>query len=268
MNPQIPQSKLTLERPDIWLRALGMATRLTGYSYPHKAPLPDGTILACGSGNYEPYPWVPPAPLTPEEKKEKEEREKQSRIERIRRDIDSNKDDLKNYRRNSKLKIIAPAYGDKSLEKWHDGIGIAERNIKDLNDELSRLALTVMVPEGAMEWLLHEVGHWVAASPEERLLPNYGYGTVLCPDDTVLTGTGADREWQSWAFEEIVLSPFGPSRSFAPPEHSGGVGFSKNQIPYGAMRHAQNRIATTRIDLEEWRGVYGEWIDWNQEAAR
>ena len=67
-----------------------------------------------------------------------------------------------------------------------------------------------------------------------------------------------------WAFEEIILAPFGPARSFAPPEHAGGVGFSKNQIPYEAMRHAERRIANLGIDVDEWRGAYGEWSRWIQ----
>ena len=35
----------------------------------------------------------------------------------------------------------------------------------------------MLVPEGSLEWLLHEVGHWVAATPEQRQQVNYGLDT-------------------------------------------------------------------------------------------
>lgn len=232
----IPQSALTLERPDIWLRAVGLAEGLTGYNYPHKAPLADGTILACG-GYYQPDPEVV-------------RKNRRDSVVRRKRELE----DVLKYRKEHPHKEDYYETPTKDIEKQ---IEEYEQEIKDLG-----LLASVLVPEGAMEWLLHEVGHWVSATSQERSLPNYGYGTILCPDDTVLTGTGADREWQSWALEEIILAPFGPSRSFVAPEHGGGVAFSKNQIPEAAMRHTQRQIESLNIDVAHWRAVYGEWVRW------
>lgn len=240
-----PMSKLTLERPDIWIRALGIATKITGYQYPHKAPLPDGTIMACGGGYSNPNPYKP---QTPEE-------EKKRKIEELERSI---------------------KYDEGLRETYKNDIIDRQKRINDLDqiiqekkEKLEKLKRTgmdvssVFVPEGAMEWLLHEAGHWLAATPEERRLPNYGYGSLLCLDDSVLTGTGAEREWEAWAFEEIILAPFGASRSFVAPEHGGGVAFSKSgPIPDLAMRRIEKQIHAERIDIEQWRSVYGEWAKW------
>lgn len=116
----------------------------------------------------------------------------------------------------------------------------------------------------AMEWLLHEVGHWVASTPGERLLPNYGYGIVK------QKGWGKDREWQAWAFEEIILAPFGPSRGFAPPEHRGGTAFDGpgyQLIPEEHLRYASTQIKASGISIEQWRALYGEWVRWGTERT-
>lgn len=119
----------------------------------------------------------------------------------------------------------------------------------------------VYVPEGAMEWLLHEAGHWVASTPEERRRPNYGLGIET-------HGHGADREWQAWAFEEIILAPFGPAREFAPPSQRDGVGFSKSgPIAEEHMRHAERSIRELGLDIEEWRAVYRPWIEWGKKRG-
>jgi hypothetical protein len=108
--------------------------------------------------------------------------------------------------------------------------------------------------------LLHEVGHWVAATPEERLLPNYGLG----PDET---GWMGEREWQAWGFEEIIMAPFGPSRLFAPPSQRDGAAFkTAGPMPGWATHHAALRLSDVRIDIEEFRALYGEWVRWDYRS--
>lgn len=53
--PEGPRSALTLERPDIWSRALALATRTTGMVYLPKLPGPDGEIWACGGNRRDDY---------------------------------------------------------------------------------------------------------------------------------------------------------------------------------------------------------------------
>lgn len=110
-----------------------------------------------------------------------------------------------------------------------------------------------------MEWLLHEVGHWVAATPEERLLADYGYGLIK------EKGWGRAREWQAWGFEEIILSPFGVTRLMTAPEHRGGVAFSRSgAIPDFATAHANKQIDQLGIVVGSWRELYGEWLMWER----
>lgn len=231
-----PQSKLTIERPELWASALTLATNLTGYIYAPKLPGQDGTIWACGGGGY----WNPD--ITPEQ------RERNNQIERI-------EEDLRVRRSNrsfDKMRGKTPSIKD-------------DEKIKELETELEKLrgekslAPTVYVPEGAMEWLLHEVGHYVAATPTERLLPDYGYGTIK------KKGWGKARELQAWGFEEIILSPFGNARLFAPPEHRGGTAFEKaGPIPDAATHHAGQQMKALGIDVEQWRALYGQWVEWER----
>lgn len=221
-----PQSKLTMERPELWTRALTLATNLTGYIYAPKLAAADGTIWACGSE------YIPPTPR-----------------ERI-KDLEGRIKINEGYRKHP-----GKPWKDEDLDKWN----------KEYQDEIDRLkkefnlATTVYVPEGAMEWLLHEVGHYVAATPTERLLPDYGYGTIK------KKGWGKARELQAWGFEEIILSPFGNARSFAPVEHQGGTAFEKSgPIPDAATYHAQQQMETLGIDAEQWRVLYGEWVEWSK----
>ncbi|HXB28067.1 MAG TPA: hypothetical protein VNV25_25280 [Gemmatimonadaceae bacterium] len=117
-------------------------------------------------------------------------------------------------------------------------------------------ASSVFVPEGAMEWLLHEVGHYVAASPEERLLRNYGVSESEYGHD-------GEREWQAWAFEEIVLAPFGPSRLFAPPSQRDGAAYARSgPMPAACLRHVERQIEALGLDVERWRVEWGEWVRW------
>jgi hypothetical protein len=136
--------------------------------------------------------------------------------------------------------------------------------IKDLDGELSNREKykyeaaeinAVLVPDGAMEWLLHEVGHHLAASQRQRTLPNHGL---------TLDHIGDGRaEWRAWAFEEIILAPWGPARHFAPPTQRDGVAFEKNgPIDAWHMRFMERRIARDRVDIAEWRSIYGEWVRW------
>lgn len=134
-----------------------------------------------------------------------------------------------------------------------------EKTKKEISDE-SNKALSIPVPNGAMEWLLHEVGHWVASTPEEQKLPNYGFGTVR------VKGWGKQREWQAWAFEEIIMVPFGPSRAFAPITQRDGIAFdSCGPIPEQHMRYVARQIQLYGLDVEEWRMLYGEWVEWGRK---
>jgi hypothetical protein len=241
------------------------AVGLTGYEYLPKLPLPDGTIYACGGGYHDLWRERQEAPTakTPEEIRQEEIR----KIDREIAEIDS-----------------AIIDGEKDIERSEQSIRISRRRIDELQIRKSNLekqkralvkralvsAPTVVVPEGSMEWLLHEVGHWLAATPQERLLPNYGILADPSYDDKTQVnpnGFGYDREWQAWAFEEIVLAPFGPARGFISPSCAGGVGFSKAQIPESAFTHIDKQLKGHRVDLEPFRQIFGEWIDWGNHQA-
>lgn len=229
-------SALTNERPDLWNRAIALAVATTGLVYIDKLPLADGTISACGS------PLVTPVPL-------------EDRIKNARKGIINYPDD---------------PWWKKHLEDLLKEKGTWEEDT--IPDGGPKFAISV--PEGAFDWLLHEVGHWIAATPSERLLPQYGltyenseaseriapgyclgYGEV---------GTAADREWEAWAFQEIVLAPWGYSRDLTPPTYRGGVGYSKQgPMPSEAMRHIEKK----RIDLEPWRMLSAEWIAWGKSRG-
>lgn len=237
-----PNSRLTLMRPDIWRRGLSLATSLTGYEYAPKVSLPDGTVFACG--------WAPP--VAPPTKKQKEE---------------SRRREIEYWR--EVIERVQKAPADYAKPKAY--IKEIEDRIRNLESEIGRLAAPrVLVPEGAMEWLLHEVGHWVAATPAERALPDYGIPIDTAYDDKAqikTSGFGYEREWQAWAFEEIVMAPFGPARTFCPPIHRGGIGFSKASIPHSALTHIESRIRHQNIAVEEWRKVIGEWIEWGRSLG-
>lgn len=224
-------SALTQSRPDIWRRAVSLSASLTGMRYPHKSPLPGGEIYACGVPRQMPS----------------------QKRERIHEDI-------------SRYKIQrerAQERGDRQeVDRIDDAIKRRERELEELSeespDEGSQTTASVVVPDGAMEWLLHEVGHWVASDAAERSLPNYGLSSSE-------VGHDGDREWQAWAFEEIVLAPFGQARHFAPPTQRDGAAFLKNgPMPTQHLRHAERRIAELRLPLEPWRIVWGDWVRWGR----
>lgn len=237
-----PISKLTRERPDLWTRALALATDLTGYTYPHKEPLPSGTIYACGD-------MLPRPPRTKED---------------VEREIDEAKKQIE-IRREPDSEFFS------NTDFWQRHLEQLEKELEKFNDVKPSSACTVYVPEGEMEWLLHEVGHWIAATPAERLLPNYGLqddilGTRAGFEKIIVPSTGllAEREWQAWGFEEIVLSPYGPSRLLASPTQRDGVAFSQaGPMPYFALHHAEIQMRGLGVDVEEWRSVYGEWVRWS-----
>ena len=107
-------------------------------------------------------------------------------------------------------------------------------------------ALSVYVPSGAMEWLLHEVGHWVVASNVDRLRPNYG----------------DSRDIEAWAFEEAVLSHLGPARDFAPPTQRDGPAFIAGPIPDWAFRRVDKRLTDGDIEIEPFQELWSEWVTW------
>jgi len=251
MAQMAPGSKLTFERPDLWRRAMEMAQETTGHIYVPKLPLADGTIYACGGGGYGysrdwNIPSSPPPPKTIDDQIRDLERE----IARIKSSIVWDQDMIK-----KKEKEIAE--NEESLKQKQSELTILERLRPPKKPWWSFSPIVTPVPEGAMEWLLHEVGHHIAASEEDRLLPNYGGYT---DDDSV----GRDREWQAWAFEDIVLSRFGTSRLFAPPSQRDGIAFDKGgSIPRHHIEIVGRKMHDLGIDPEPWRELYGEWVQWH-----
>ena len=207
-------SQLTLARPDLWARGLELACGTTGVRYVEKRPLVDGTIFACGG-----YWPVDPEPTLIERIKEKQERldrMEKNPYDHSPREIDEARAELEELRKQSP-------------------------------DHPPDLA--VYVPSGAMEWLLHEVGHWVAASDAERRLPNYGNG----------------QEIEAWAFEEAVLSHLGPARLFAPPTQRDGTAFvDGGPIPGWAFRRIDRRLSDGGIEIDPFRILWSEWAAWGQ----
>lgn len=241
-----PTSRLVLERPRLWIRTVALATRVTACLYEPKVPGNDGSIFACGGGYYR-----PPPPKTTEEIEQEEIDRLENLIDWLKRQIEGYKNDINEW--NEQIKDREQKIAEKQEELRQKEAELARRKGLPTHH--------VYVPEGAMEWLLHEVGHWVAATPEERRLPDYGYGQEE-------KGVGKAREWQAWAFEEIILAPFGHSREFIPPKQRGGVAFAKNgQIPGEHLRHVERHIREVAIDVDEWRALYGEWIRHEQEST-
>ncbi len=241
----IPQSRLTVERPDIWHRALALATRTTGCIYAPKLPLPDGTIYCCGGGGYiRPYtpPDDTPVPLPPS----------QGITDDIDREIDEIRgkiSDLEESKTTTELE----------LERIRAALERLRRHKKVLeNDKL--LSTTMYIPEGDMEWLLHEVGHWLAASPHEKALPNYGLA------DHDHTQHGALREQTAFAFQGMVMAPYGHSREFTSPSRREGPAFEGPAFKAGILpAEAIRRAEVTPMDtVEEFRRIYSDWFRWGR----
>jgi hypothetical protein len=217
------ESALTIERPDLWHRALTLATSLTGYTYAPKLPLPDGTIYACGG------------PAAPAVNPFREEKDIEKRLKKLRKRLEQEKRDR------------STPHSPWQWERW---IEEAEKE----RDKGAKTAPTVFVPPGNLEWILHEVGHYVAATPEERLLPNYGVSASE-------VGADGDREWQAWAFEEIILAPFGPAREFSAPTCRDGAAFNKaGPMPQAYLWYIERQIKAMRVDVAQWRALYDDWI--------
>ncbi len=116
----------------------------------------------------------------------------------------------------------------------------------------------VFVPEGAMEWLLHEIGHWLAASGARRDRHDYGLPTLSAEL------ANAD-ELRALAFEEIVFAPFGPARSLVPPHARDVQAFDlSGPLPADVLGAAERSMAEARVDVLELRHVWGEWVEWGR----
>ena len=204
-------SQLTADRPDIWARALELARGTTGILYVEKRPLPDGTIFSCGHGN---YPSQPSIRERIEKKQNQIDRMRKNPYDHSQREIDQAKDEL--------------------------------AELLELSDTPKSQA--VYLPSGAMEWLLHEVGHWLAASDADRRSPNYGDG----------------GEIEAWAFEEAVLSNLGPAREFTPPTQRDGTAFTAGPIPGWAFRRIDKRLADGGITVEPFQSLWAEWVAWGR----
>ena len=218
LNQQIwSPSQLTVDRPDIWCRALDLAQATTGMVYIEKKPLPDGTIHACG-GSY--YPEVYDTPRKPHDPL--------GILNKIRR----KRDELNRHRRD--------------INKIHDEI---EDLINELKATPTRLP-AVFVPSGAMEWLLHEVGHWVASSDMERNLPNYG----------------DSHELSAYAFEDYVFGQ--PSRLLVVPTQRDNFAFDlSSPLPQGSFLHIDRRLRESAIDLCPFKDIWGEWVSWGRSLG-
>lgn len=234
-----PQSRLTRERPDLWSRALTLATRTTGCLYLPKLPGPDGAVYACG-GSYR--SWESPS---------LKKGDKEYRGPYVRDAIWDGERWVREWGRRGPFPDGLEQFNPNTLE-WEPLPAWVDPAIPPQSAQSAH----VHVPEGAMEWLLHEVGHWLAATPEERQMPNYGARTELW-------GIGREREIQAWGFEEIVLAPWGPSRRFAPPQQRDGAAFLLGDpMPWWATAHAERAMRVERVDLAEWRALYGDWLAW------
>lgn len=243
------RSLITVQRPELWRQAVDMATGLTGMLYVPKLPLADGTVYACGGGVY-PSVYVPPERIKTPNEIERDRKEKEKR------DLEREIADVEEQIRRNDLAI------NDNDERARDLLELDETLKARLKSLRSKRGLTAApVPTGAMEWLLHEVGHWVAATPEERARPNYGLTESQ-------VGHDGEREWQAWAFEEIVLSPWAPARDLAPPTQRDGAGFSRQgPIARQHLRHVERRMAELGIAVEPWRIVWGEWVRWGRSLG-
>jgi hypothetical protein len=193
--------------------------------YLPKLPRADGTVYACGGGGIS-IPFI-----SYEERRRREE-------EQLENDIGAYKD--------------YPEYQRALIEQLKE---LREEN--DSDDEKAESS-SVFVPPGSMEWLLHEAGHWIAATPDERRLPNYGL--TLSEH-----GHDGDREWQAWAFEEIILAPWGPSRDFAAPTMRDGAAFAKTgPMPASHLWHIERAMQRESVDVDRWRSVFAEWVNWGR----
>jgi hypothetical protein len=105
-----------------------------------------------------------------------------------------------------------------------------------------------------MEWLLHEVGHWLASTPTERALPNYGDG----------------HELEAWAFEQMIIGPIigRDARMIAPPTQRDGTAFDwSGPLPVWAFRHIDRCVHEDRVDVAAFRALWSEWVRWGLDQG-
>lgn len=116
----------------------------------------------------------------------------------------------------------------------------------------------VEIPEGAVEWLLHEVGHWVMSKHKGTDVVNYG-----------LSLDSIEEELLATAFQDIVFSPWDGAYSLAPktviaelsdPKDT-NIGFAQ-EISREMYREAEKRAIAAKIDFEYYCTVFGEWAEW------
>lgn len=224
-----PDSLLMALRPDIWLRVLALAESTTGLSFPHKRELPDGALYACGGGGggwYEPTPASEPESDSLEELRRKRD-ELQKRVQE--------RDRLQRER----------------LQREQ-----LEREISELE---KKLQLRVFVPEGSVEWVLHEVGHWLASTAAERMMPDHGLQSH--PED--------DREWQALAFEALVLQPWGDPRYLCSPTVRDDSIVFRAPGPIAAhhARHIDAQLSSLGLSIQPWRQLASEWVSWGKSMG-
>lgn len=272
-----PSSALTVERPHIWTNAVELATSITGYVYVPKAPL-----TMCGGGFYY---SPPPARMPPEAICHLVQDVNRDRVAvcgetiadgvwrssdprdatcqpcldvRIRAEEDARRAAEEKAAEEARLAAEEAAEERKAAEAAMLFTTRPRRAHAPLD---AKPRIVIPVPEGAMEWLLHEIGHWVAATPEERLLPDYGYGQEA-------KGVGKARELQAWVFEEIVLAPWGQARDLCPPPHRGGVAFTHTATPDDRRRIDLALNLAPQVDIDQWRALYAAWIEWELTRSR
>lgn len=255
-------SQLTVARPDIWERGLALAHGITGVEYVDKRPLADGTIFACGG-------YAPPRNPTLRDIL----REKKSNLERMRqnprywspRQIDEAEAEYEELKRRyiptidekiQEQEEVVRKKKDNPYDYSPASIDRSEEQLERLKREKANLSssISVYIPSGAMEWLLHEVGHWVAASKDERFLPNYGN-----------PGDDSTREIEAWAFEEMVLSHLGAARYFAPLSQRDGIAFElSGPLPQTAFMHVERRLRDGNISVKPFQILWEEWVAWGR----
>jgi hypothetical protein len=223
-----PDSLLMARRPDIWMRTIALAESTTGLSFPHKRELPDGTLYACGSGygggGYAPAP-------TPESDSLEELKRKRDKLQKEVQE----REQLKRER----------------LQREQ-----LEGEISELE---KKLQLKVFVPEGSVEWVLHEVGHWLASTAAERMMPDHGLQAQACDD----------REWQALAFESMVFRPWGDPRYLCSPTVRDDSVVFRTPGPIAAHheRHIDTQLSRSGLSIQPWRQLASEWVSWGKSMG-
>lgn len=243
----VPSSLFALEKPLLWRQSLQIATRLTGKRYVNKLPSEDGTIWMCGSGGGGSF--YSDECDDDEWRKGGYEKKKDGGTENGEDTEDSGKEGVDELQdRIDRLERL-----DKDRKRRIE----IDREIEILRKEKDRLHLAqiVHVPEGAVEWLAHEVGHWLSSDHRDAF--NMGMTEYAENDSDV-----ARQEWEAMAFEDILFAPWAPSRILMPPSYRGGIPFSKDTISPVYFSAMEKKMRSARIDIEEWRQVFGPYAEW------